>query len=259
MQLTTHHLGGTGRPLLFIHGNGMHAHVLQSMAQQFPERECIGIDLRGFGHSECDTTESIHWSTHGDDVRETLTTLGLTGSDVFAHSMGGGTALIAELQIPGTFGRMAVYEPVTPPPNWAGRIDVEATLRRRNQFDSHETAIERFASKPPWSEVLPGAVRAYVEWGLKPSADGGFELRCDPRHEANNYRAGVSHDTWDHLGEIAAAVLVMCGAESYAAERSAAIAERLGDGRFTALDSLGHFGPMQDPAAVAAAARTFLG
>jgi len=258
MQLTTHHLGGAGPPLLFIHGNGMHAHVLQPLAQQFPDRECIGIDLRGFGRSECEITDSIHWSTHGDDVRETLSALGLTGADVFAHSMGGGTALIAELQLPGTFGRIVTYEPVTPPPDWASRMDAEGTLRRRNHFESHESAIERFASKPPWADVRPEALRAYVEWGLKPSPAGGFELRCDPRHEAINYRAGLTHDTWDHLGEIHAPVLVMCGADSYAADRSEKIAARLGAARFHALPGLGHFGPLQDTVTVAAATQAFL-
>jgi|APSaa5957512493_1039668.scaffolds.fasta_scaffold70569_1 pimeloyl-ACP methyl ester carboxylesterase len=258
MQLTTHHLGGDGRPLLFVHGNGMHAHVLEPLASFFPGRECIGIDLRGFGHSECETAESIHWSVHGEDLRATITALDIADADIFAHSMGGGVSMIAELQQSGTLARMVTYEPVAPPPHWASQMDVEGTLRRQRHFDSHESAIERFGSKSPWSEVSPNALRAYVEWGLKPSADGGYELRCDPHHEAMNYRAGLTHDTWDRLHEIAVPTLVMCGGESYAAQRSADIAERLGDGRLHVFEALNHFGPMQNPAEVAAVANNFL-
>ena len=260
MRLATHDLGGAGDPLVFVHGNGLHAHTLAPLAAELADRRCVGIDLRGFGHSDTPTTESFHWHTHGDDLRETIEDAGLVGVDVFGFSMGGASSLIAELRHPGTFGRMALYEPIVTPPPWdPNTASFEATLRRRFQFDSVEAAIERFASKPPWSTVPPVALEAYVVWGTKPNPEGpGIVLRCDPRHEANNYRAGVSHDTWDDLGGIDRPALVMSGSAAGAGEYAPGVAERLANAEHRRFDGLTHFGPMQDPGRVAAVVRDFL-
>jgi len=259
--LATHELGGEGRPLVFVHGNGLHAHTLQPVAAHVTDRRCVGVDLRGFGHSDAPTTESFHWHTHGDDLHETLDAAGLIGADVFGFSMGGASAVIAELRHPHTFGRMVLYEPIIMPPPWDGETPAfDATLRRRFHFESEAAAIERFGSKPPWSTVVPEALEAYVRWGTRPDPDGpGVVLRCDPRHEANNYRAGGSHDTWDHLGAIERSVLVLSGGEGGAAGFASGVAERIPGALFHRFPALAHFGPMQDPAGVAAVARTHVG
>ena len=259
MRLATHDLGGSGAPLLFVHGNGLHAHTLAVLAAELSDRSCIGIDLRGFGHSEAPTADPFDWQTHGDDLRETVEALDLVGADVFGFSMGGASSVIAQLRHPGTFGRLALYEPIVMPPPWGRESTAtESTLRRRFHFDSVDAAIERFASKPPWSTVLPQAVEDYVVWGTKPNPDGeGIVLRCDPRHEAINYQAGISHDTWDHLDSIAVPVLVMGGSAPGAGEVASDVADRIPGAAYRRFEHLTHFGPMQDPAAVAAAIRDF--
>ena len=121
-----------------------------------------------------------------------------------------------------------------------------------------EAAYANFASKPPLAILDPAALRAYVDHGLRDRADG-VELACAPETEAAVFDGGLTHDTFAHLGEVACPVTVAAGGEvAGPAQMARAVAAALPHGTFELHADLTHFGPMEDPATMAAAVRAAL-
>jgi pimeloyl-ACP methyl ester carboxylesterase len=131
----------------------------------------------------------------------------------------------------------------------------EGARHRRDRFASREEAYANFASKPPLSDLAPAVLRAYVEHGFEDEPDGTVALRCRPEIEAAIYLAAVDGDRFSRLADVTCPVVVGAGERSDAVtpERARPIVDALPRGRLAAFPGLGHFGPLQDPAAVAEA------
>ena len=107
----------------------------------------------------------------------------------------------------------------------------------------------------------PRALRAYVDFGLAPDPAGGVRLCCDPDHEALMYARGLTHHAFRRLGELSCPVTLACGehTDAIGPDVLALLAARLAHPTVEVLSDVGHFGPLQDPTAVAASVRAALG
>jgi 3-oxoadipate enol-lactonase len=85
--------------------------------------------------------------------------------------------------------------------------------------------------------------------------DGDVRLTCRPEHEARFYENGLSHDAFGRLGDVRCPVTLACGerTDTVGADQLRLCADRLPRARVTVLPGLGHLGPMEGPATVAAA------
>jgi pimeloyl-ACP methyl ester carboxylesterase len=266
-----HDLGGDGPPLLLTHGNGLNAGMWATVVPHLRSAvHCYGLDFRGHGASRPRSEGfSVDRGHLVDEVMAAAEHLG-TPLDAVGHSLGGATLIRAELEHPGTFRRLWVFEPVIVPPGRARPDDahplVVASRKRRSRFASADDAIARFRSKPPFSECEPEAVRAYVELGTREvtAPDGGseVELTCIGDTEARIFLSGT-HTDFDTLRAVSCPTVVARG-ESIAPGNdippavAAPIAEALGRGQLLPMEGLTHFGPMEDGAAVAEAIRRHL-
>ncbi len=252
-----HDLGGEGPALVLAHATGLHGLVWGPLASALAERfHCWSFDARGHGDSTRPETGDFDWRGFGDDVLAVVDGLGLQSPLGFGHSQGGSALLLAEQAHPGTFSALYLYEPVAWPEPFA--MDdhplVTGALRRRDTFTSVQAGVERLGSKPPLSQLDPRALQAYVEAGVRPLPEGGVRLKCRREDEAQTYRMGPRQRSFDHLKEVTCPVALARGAASQAvppelAERQATL---LRQGNLEVFDGLGHFGPLEDPARVAA-------
>lgn len=271
VRIAVHELGGDGPPLLFAHATGFHGHVWRAVAAEFPDRRCLALDFRGYGDSTLQTG-ALTWHGFSDDVLAVVAALDLRGVDAVGHSKGAAALLLAEQAEPGTFGRIAAYEPIVFPPLDENPLPgmpgvdangnnpmAEGARRRRATFDSFEEAIARFGAKPPLGTLRADVLDDYVRFGFRATEDGTVTLKASPEHEAQTYETGASHGAFAHLDAVRCPVLVASGGEDFgpalfaprvAAALPHATAHRFGD--------LGHFGPLQDPVAFAAVLRDFL-
>ncbi|MBI2168380.1 MAG: alpha/beta hydrolase [Actinobacteria bacterium] len=258
------------RPVLLSHCTGFHGVAWRPVARLLGEAGFAvwSFDFRGHGDSDVPDIE-YDWLLFGDDVLAVVDHLGLGLRPDLAgvgHSKGAAALVLAEASRPGTFERLWLYEPVIfpgdPPPGPSpGNTLAEGARRRRSTFGSLDEAFENFAAKSPFNVLAPEALRAYVDHGLRQRDDGQWELKCPGEIEARMYEMGSAHEGYRRLSDLACPAMFVSGADTNAmpAAFCQPLSERAPQGEFQLAPGLGHFGPMQDPDAIAAAVVEFLG
>lgn len=263
VDLAVYDFGGRGTDALLVHANGFCAAVFAPLVAELAPWRCAAFDARAHGRSTSPSGD-MAWEGHRDDVLTVVERLGLDRPIGIGHSMGGAALLLAEADRPGTFRALWLYEPIVFPPDFAAAGDnplVAGALRRRDSFDTVGQAYSNYASKPPLDELSPESLSAYVHHGFAPATTGGITLRCRPEAEAAGYHMSIRHGAWDALGEVQCPVVVARGGaqDPGPATVAPAIATGLPHGRLEEHPTLGHFGPLARPSAVAAAIRADFG
>jgi pimeloyl-ACP methyl ester carboxylesterase len=248
-------------PLLLVHATGFHGYVWQPLARHLRNHHPYAPDLRGHGDATVPRNGDFAWNGFADDVLAVVDAMGLHDVDAIGHSKGGAALLLAEARRPGTFRALYLYEPVVMPPEWTpddtgANPLAEGALRRRPVFPSRDAAYANFATKPPFSSLDPAALRAYVDHGFEDQPDGSVSLKCMPENESQVYRMGARHKAFDGLHAVTCPVTVARGGftDFGPAGFAEPIVAALAHGRLEVFEDLGHFGPLEDPAAVATAA-----
>jgi pimeloyl-ACP methyl ester carboxylesterase len=261
VTIAVHDMGGTGgEPLLLCHATGLHARAYEPLASRLaPHFHVWGLDFRAHGDSTVPDNERFDWAGFADDLLNVIDALAVRPISVFGHSLGGGVSLLAEHRRPGTLKSAFFFEPIVIPavegmsPGGPSAMS-EGARRRRATFPSTATALHRYASRPPLNELRADALYAYVEHGFRETADGAVELKCLPEHEAATFAAD-GKPTLEIAAEVRTPTTIAIGttAEGWTpATFGAAIVDALPNGRLEIDDTLGHFGPLQDPVSVAA-------
>ena len=257
VDLQVHELGGDGPPLLFVHATGFHGRVWEPLAAHLPQFSKWSPDMRAHGDSTPPINRPLEWEGVADDVLAVVNALGVEQLYAVGHSKGGAALLLAEQRRPGTFRALYLYEPVVMPPEYALGYNPDNHLsngarRRRDTFSSVEAAVENYASKLPFAALHPDALHAYVEHGFAPTDDGLITLKCRPENEADVYAHGSAHQAFLELRSVRCPVTIALGIEeTVPAVFGRALAENLPDAVVESIPSLGHFGPLEDPAFVA--------
>lgn len=266
VQVAAYDFGGDGPPLLLAHATGFHAHVLEPLARELGAHlHCYAFDERGHGDTVVPDGLTYAWGGFADDARAVIAGFGLARPFGFGHSAGGAALLLAEEDDPGLFRALYCFEPIVLP--YEVPLDAaidnplsEGARRRREVFPSRDDAYANYASKPPLDVLAPDVLRAYVDHGFAALDDGTVRLKCRGAVEAEVYRMMPAHNAFARFGLVRCPVEIACGEQSDAfgpgliARQAAALA----DARTEVFPGLGHFGPLQDPPAVAqAVARAF--
>jgi pimeloyl-ACP methyl ester carboxylesterase len=262
VNVAVHDWGGRGPALVMAHAAGLHGLVLTPLAHGLVHRfHCVSFDHRGHGDTPLPPGQALDWYGLAADVLAVVDGLGLERPYGFGHSSGGTAVLMAEQSRPGTFAALYCYEPVlvaADPPlgrdgaSWTAR----RARRRRTAFATAEEAVRHYRSRPPLDTLDPEVLRAYVDYGFTEEG-GGVRLKCRPEDEATVYETATAHDAYVRLAEVACPVVVACGSTSDACPPAEAV-DRLPRGRVQVLEGLGHLGPLERPAAVAASVAAHL-
>jgi pimeloyl-ACP methyl ester carboxylesterase len=259
-------LGGDGDPVLFAHATGFHGDVWRPVAAALADGfHGITFDERGHGDTP-PSPDGQSWHGFARDALAVVDGAGLDRPFGVGHSAGGAALVLAELERPGTFRALWCFEPILPP--WApGTIAAaqsrsnplaEGARRRREVFPSRDAAYDNYASKPPFQVLAPAALRAYVEHGFEDLDDGTVRLKCRGEIEAQTYEMASGHGAVSRLGELGCPVVFASGRRTdtpFGPDLLESLIGSVPQGRTEVFEDLGHFGPLQDPAAIAASIR----
>jgi pimeloyl-ACP methyl ester carboxylesterase len=246
--------GSLDGDVLFAHATGFCKEVWQPVVEALvdlrPTTKALALDMRGHGDSPR-PDEPYRWDLMTDDV---LFTMGeRSGMVGVGHSMGGAVIARAAALRPGLFSSIILIEPIIFPPPYR-QEDIPLALgaqRRRNRFVSRDAAYERFRSGP-MATWQPEALAAYVEFGFDDDGDG-IVIKCDPSVEADVFREGGNHDTWDRVPEISIPVTIVTGERSDTHTKPFVdlLAEQFDRPTTVIVPETGHFLPMERPDIVA--------
>lgn len=266
VRLCVFEWAGEGPPLLFAHATGFHGRCWDGVIRRLPGRHAYAVDMRGHGRSERPDAP-YEWSRFGDDVTALVRELGLSGVVGVGHSMGGHSVTYAAGREPERFAALVLVDPVI---GLTARPDVAEgaapgtsfVARRRNEWATPEEMIERFATRPPFSDWDPAVLDDYCRYGLLPRTEGGYELACPPAVEAEVYAHAARPDVSDAIARITVPVRVIrAPAQPQAAPgeprafttspTDPALASRFANAIDVPLDHGTHFIPMESPDLVA--------
>jgi pimeloyl-ACP methyl ester carboxylesterase len=258
VTVAVHDLGGDGEPFLICHATGFCAQAYGPMAERLAERHHVwGVDFRGHGDTPAPANHRFDWEGMADDLQAVIKELTSSPLPVFGHSMGGAVAVMVEHRAPGTLKSAYLYEPIITPAS--GEMPLgsnpmsEIARHRRPSFPSKAEALMRYASRPPLNILQAAALAAYVEHGFIEEPDGTARLKCLPEYEAATF-AATGKATVDTAAKVSTPTTVAVGrveGDWGPALFAPAVVEAMPNAVLQRFEMLGHFGPLQDPAAIA--------
>jgi pimeloyl-ACP methyl ester carboxylesterase len=249
--------GGGGRPLLFLHATGFHAHLWLPYARCFaPGRRVLCLDQRGHGESDKPAT-GYRWDEFGHDLVGFLDALDLRDVDAVGHSMGGTVIAAAAAFGSRRLARAVLLDPVLipgaphPEPAWDNLL-ASGARKRREVWASREEMLVALRAKHPFVTWEEEFVRLYVDHGVADRPDGRVELRCPRDVEATIFSMGVLSSGFGFLERLAVPTLLVRGADSPSLPDASAeeAMRRLPDGRLLSVERSGHFVPQERSALV---------
>ena len=249
--------GGEGPALMLAHCTGTHGRIWDPLVPAFlPHFRVYAYDTRGHGDSDKPHgPKSYYWENFGIDLLAVIDGLGL-GAGILAagHSAGAAHICYAEMKRPGTFSRAVLIDPIIGPAEaFSGPNPLaEKSRRRRNEFDSRDAAVRRFASKPPMNAWAPTALEAYVRFGTFEQADGRIRLKCPGEIEAVVYDGSGATDVYENLWELKLHVTLVTAENSDLRILAELQRERFASVDFRLIDNCGHFVPQEKPDEIAA-------
>jgi pimeloyl-ACP methyl ester carboxylesterase len=258
VAVAVHDLGGEGEPFLICHATGFCGCAYEPMAARLAEQHHVwALDFRGHGDTLAPENGRFDWSGMADDLEAVITALTSSPLRVFGHSMGGAVAVMVEHRKPGKLKSAYLYEPIIVPAS--GEMPLgenpmsEIARHRRPAFPSKADALMRYASRPPLNVLQAGALAAYVEHGFTDEPDGSVRLKCRPEYEAATF-AATGKATVEMAANVLTPTTVAIGhttGDWGPALFAPAVVEAMPNAQLERFEMLGHFGPLQDPVAIA--------
>ncbi len=269
-------LGGTGRPLHFLHANGYppgcYRPLLNQLAAQY---HVFGMMLRPLW-PDSNPEEIKDWRPFSEDLRTYLHDLHTEPVIGMGHSIGAIVTLRAALREPDLFRALILMDPVLLPARRirqlralrAVRLDrrvkkwARAALRRRRHFDSLNKLFAGYRRREIFRLYSDENLRALIEGLTRPSQEAGYELIYSPEWEARIYQTGIWNDLdiWAGLPGFRVPTLVIRGAETDTFLETTAQKVMEANPRIeikTVVNST-HLVPMEQPGEVCRMAQDFL-
>ena len=278
VTVAVHDLGGEGPPLLVCHATGFNGGAYGPFARALHARRHVwALDFRGHGASTPPEqgAEGYGWDHVVHDLLAVVDRpeLGEGPLDLVGHSMGGAVSCMAELARPGTARSAYLFEPIVAPSGFPvaepGQNPMSAAARRRRPtFPSKADALWNYASKPPLASLSAASLAAYVEHAFTEDDGGGDDdagagagaagsvatLHPTPEDEAAVFDGAGKISAPDVVG-LDVPITVATGTTDIPWGPShfvSALVESLPRAARSDFPLLGHFGPLEAPAIVAA-------
>lgn len=259
-------------PVILLHGWADTADPFQFLVDELPDTwSCAALDWRGFGGS--DWSPGGYWfPDYYADLEALLEQLSPGAPvQIVGHSMGGRIALTYAGIRPERVARVVSLEGVGMPrrapdeapgrfAQWLGQLRVPP---EHGGYRDYAALAQRLQSKHP--RLSLERARFLAESRAEPAPGGGLRLRMDPAHHRVNPVLNRNEEDAACWRRITAPALLVLGGESDLEQRlgpevgPGPIAASVRDLRVATVPEAGHMLHFEQPRAVAALVREFLG
>lgn len=257
-----------GRPVLALHGWLDNAASFSRLAPLLADCRVVALEFPGHGHSGHRPVGCrYHFIDYVADTVAALDALGWERCVLLGHSLGGAVASILAGACPERVACLALIEALGPLPARPGESPGQFAehCRRQRRLDPSRTPVyesieEAVEARVQATGMGEAAARPIVERGLRPTADGRFAWRTDPRLTLPSLQRLAESQVLEYLAGIEAETLLLMakGHNEYIGRD--VVAERLRRVRGLQLLTLGgsHHLHLDDPDVTAAALGPFL-
>lgn len=233
--------GGTGHPILFLHGGGLNAHTWDVVALMLHESyRCIALDQRGHGDSEWSPSIDYGVETQVRDVEGFIELLGLEKPVVIGQSMGGLNAMAYAVRHSDDITGLVIVD-VGPEINPAGAERIRA-FSSTPELDSLEEFLERAVKFNPLRD--PEVLRRSLFYNLRQLPNGKWTLKHDQRRgsEDNSRNEAQRARLAAEITRIGCPTLIVRGAQSdiLSDEGAEKFAHMLPRARWVRVENAGH-------------------
>jgi esterase len=264
--------GGTGEPVVALHGLVQNAHAFDAIAPVLvPQTHLLALDVRGRGKSDWGRPDTYRWSYYLRDLQGFVDALGLDRFVLIGTSMGGTLAMLHAMARPRQVSGLVMNDSSLNA-NRAGIVRAAQRIGRAPAtFAGLAEAVAWFSEERDGLHRLDeGSRLAWVSHFLTPALEGGLRFNCDPEIIR---RAGLvppdigpgvpwSHrwTVWQRLQRLRMPVLLLRAAMSDVVPRYAVkrMVEALPAGMWREIPGAGHAPTLYEPESQAAL-RDFFG
>lgn len=255
--LRLHYLdwGGTGPPMILVHGLDRHAHTFDHIAPHYSSRyRVMAVDMRGHGESAWDPEARYRVEDYVRDMEGFVDQLQLRNIVIWGNSTGGRVAQVYAGLHPDRVSHM-IAEDVGPerPRQIADNYGRRVNEEQAGWTSEAEVVAQVRKSNPRMSDA---GVATYVRYGTMTRADGRIVWKRDP----NVARGFVVTDLWTAVSKITAPALYIIGSRStiVPSETQERLRRTLPRVRIVTIADTGHYPSEEKTADVLAVIDSFL-
>ncbi len=237
VRLACRDFGGTGSPVLFLHGLAGHSGEWEQIAQALtPTHRGLALDQRGHGHSE-QRPSDVSREAFVADVATVVGELGLGPVALVGQSMGANTALLVAAEHPDLVAALVVVEgspdgpaPGDPPPDTT-RIE-QWLASWPASFGSETEARTFFSAQGLEPDAWTAGLRDSPD-GLRPTFDARIMVECITALASRNY--------WPQWRSIRCPTLIVFGRRgTFGDEHGAKLVEQAMNAELVTVPDAGH-------------------
>ncbi|MDG4858169.1 alpha/beta hydrolase [Streptomyces sp. T-3] len=144
---------------VYIHGLGATSPAYFAAVAVHPllaGRRSLLIDMLGHGHSDRPTHFDYSLESHADALAEALTSAGVTGAEIVAHSMGGSVAIVLAARHPELVSRLVLVDanldPLPRVPGSGGSSGIAAYTEEEFLAGGLQETLDRVG--PHWASTM---------------------------------------------------------------------------------------------------------
>jgi esterase len=240
--LTFHYVdwGGSGAPLVMLHGLSGHARTWDHTAAALSDRyHVLALDQRG--HGDSDWAPEYGLRPMAQDLLGWLDALDLSEVTLMGLSMGGLVSFVFAAAHPDRVARMVIMD-IGPEIAPAGSANVSSSLAANDVFGSADEAFAQARAANP--RPTDATLRHRVTHNLRQLADGTLTYKYDAELRRNP-RALFDHtpdELWAAWRAVSCPVLLVRGADSdvLAAETARRMLAENPNASFASIPDCGH-------------------
>jgi len=241
--LRLHYLdwGGSGTPILFLHGGGLNAHTWDCVAVMLRERyRCIALDQRGHGDSEWSPVVDYRFAAHVADIEGFIGSMGLERPILVGQSMGGLNSITYATRHSDQMRGMVIVD-VAPEVSSSAAERIRA-FTSTPELDSPEAFLEAVKFNPLRD---PAVLRRSLYYNLRETPSGKWTFKHDQRRRSDDAMRSFTEARVrlaSELSSIRSPTLVVRGALSDVLTDASAekFARSLPNGRWVRVEKSGH-------------------